>query len=61
LTRRTTTGADGAYRLPALPIGTWKLRVEKAGFSISVQEGIQLGTNESATVDIYLADWRRIE
>jgi hypothetical protein len=52
LTRRTNTGADGVYRFPALPIGSWKLRVEKAGFSTSVQEGIQLDTNEAATVDV---------
>ena len=50
LSRTATTGADGVYRFPALPIGTWKLRAEKAGFSTSVQEGVQLNTNEAATV-----------
>ncbi len=54
LSRKTTTGADGVYRFPALPIGKWTLRVEKAGFATSVQGGIQLATNEDATINLKL-------
>ena len=33
LIRAYTTGEDGAYLFPALPVGTYHLQVEKEGFS----------------------------
>ena len=33
LTRILTTGADGAYLFPVLPIGTYRLTVVHSGFS----------------------------
>src|SRR5436309_2115834 len=54
LIRRTASDTDGVYRFPALPIGTWKLRTEKAGFSVAVVEEISLTTNQAATVDVTL-------
>src|SRR5665213_3104363 len=37
LTRTVETGADGAYVLPNLPIGPYRLEITKDGFSTSVQ------------------------
>ena len=54
LTRTVVTGEDGVYRFPALPVGTWRLRAEKPGFSTYVQAGIELTTNQAATQDIKL-------
>ena len=31
--RTTVTEADGNYRIPALPIGNYEVRIEKAGFT----------------------------
>src|SRR5688572_19152035 len=35
--RTDTTAADGAFAFPALPIGSYRLTVEHAGFSTYVQ------------------------
>src|SRR5215467_8044918 len=48
-TRAEVTGADGAFTFPALPVGTYRLTVEKSGFSTYVQEGIELTVNRTAT------------
>ena len=42
LTRTVDSGADGAYILPNLPIGPYRLEISKDGFSTSVQSGIVL-------------------
>ena len=54
VSRAATTGADGAYVLPNLPIGPYRLEVSKAGFSTYVQTGIVLQVATNPTVDISL-------
>ena len=54
LTRSLTTGADGAYLFPLLPIGTYRLTVEKTGFSAYTQEGITLTVNQVASQAVTL-------
>jgi hypothetical protein len=54
LNRNTESGADGAYLLPSLPIGPYKIEVKKDGFSTYVQSGIVLQVNTNPTVDIAL-------
>jgi hypothetical protein len=49
-----TTGEDGAYLFPALPVGTYRLQVEKEGFSRYSQEGITLDVNQTATQSVSL-------
>src|SRR5215470_11337329 len=49
--RSATTDAEGFYRLPALPAGTYKLTVSKAGFSTSTAN-IELTLNLVLTVDV---------
>src|SRR5580704_17244125 len=40
--RTATSGADGIYTLPGLPVGPYTLEVSKAGFATYVQTGIVL-------------------
>jgi Carboxypeptidase regulatory-like domain len=54
LIRAYTTGEDGAYLFPALPVGTYRLQVEKEGFSHYRQEGITLNVNQTATQSVSL-------
>jgi hypothetical protein len=54
LTRVVTAGADGSYLFPALPIGAYRLKVEKDGFSTYVQDGITLAVSQVATQAVTL-------
>jgi hypothetical protein len=54
ISRTTTTGADGGYVLPNLPIGPYQLEVTKAGFSKYVQTGIVLQVASNPIIDIPL-------
>lgn len=51
----TVSTATGAYRLVGLPIGTYDLTVKATGFSSHVQRGIQIQTNQTATIDVTMA------
>ena len=53
-TRTVFTGADGAYVLPNLPVGPYKLKAVLQGFNTYVQEGIVLQVNTNPTIDIGL-------
>ena len=49
--RTTTSGTDGAYTLPSLPIGPYLLEVTKDGFSKYAQTGIVLQVDSNPTID----------
>src|SRR3569833_1772668 len=51
LTRTVTTAADGAYVLPNLPIGPYRMDVTKEGFSTFVQPGIVLEVNTNPAIN----------
>src|SRR5439155_13833423 len=53
-TSRTQSNENGFYQLPNLPVGTYTLRVEHAGFQAYVQEGIVLQVDQSATINVSL-------
>jgi len=53
-TRNTTTGGDGEYNFPDLPIGLYKIRATHAGFKSSEQTGIALHANDSLVVNVGL-------
>lgn len=55
LSRQTSSGADGQYVVPFLPVGRYSLRVEHPGFKAFTQEPIELSVNQTATVDARLA------
>src|SRR5262249_40942533 len=50
--RTTVTGNDGTYVLPNLPIGPYRLEVDKQGFTKYVQVGIVLQVATNPTVDV---------
>jgi len=52
--RTATTGADGQYVLPNLPIGPYQLEISKEGFNKYVQTGIILQVDTNPTVDAVL-------
>src|ERR1700690_2895230 len=52
--RNTTSGPDGSYVLPNLPIGPYRVEVGKQGFTTFVQTGIILQVNTSPTVEVLL-------
>ena len=61
LTRSTLTNAAGRYELAALPVGTYELRANKAGFSERVRTGISLVIGQNATLDLSLGVGNRSE
>jgi Carboxypeptidase regulatory-like domain len=53
IVRTTQTGQDGAYVLPNLPIGPYRLEISKQGFNTAAQQfTLQVAT--SPTVDVTL-------
>src|SRR5262245_60319486 len=38
--RSTTTDAEGAYRLPGLPVGAYDVQIELAGFAGQTHKGV---------------------
>jgi hypothetical protein len=49
------SGADGEYLFPSLPVGSYQLTVEMAGFSTYVQKGIVLEVGQAASQRVTLA------
>src|SRR5579864_6722703 len=48
LRRTVTTGDDGTYRAPELPVGRYEVRGEHAGFKTETQRGITLEVTDQA-------------
>src|SRR5579871_562897 len=61
LVRTYTTGPDGAYLFPALPVGTYRLKAEKEGFAGYTQDGITLDVNGTVTQSVSLRIGERTE
>ncbi|MCK7489489.1 MAG: carboxypeptidase-like regulatory domain-containing protein [Anaerotruncus sp.] len=53
-TRSFVSDANGEFRFPALPPGTYALKAELAGFGTHVQESIRLTTTTTLNIDIVL-------
>jgi len=51
---KTTTTDAGVYRLPYLPLGTYRIAVTAPGFQTSVAENITLHVAQTLTLDIKL-------
>jgi hypothetical protein len=52
--RNTTTGSDGSYLFDLVGVGTYKLAVDKPGFSNFLQDGIVLELNQNGRQDVAL-------
>lgn len=46
------TGADGGYRLPLLPPGTYTVTFELQGFATVLREDVEVGVQRNTTLDI---------
>ena len=51
VSRSTVSGASGAYSLPSLPIGPYRMDVKKEGFATFAQTGIVLQVDTAPTID----------
>ena len=54
LLRATETQGDGSYRVPELPIGSYDVTVEKAGFQTSITSGVKVDVASERRVDAAL-------
>src|SRR5581483_10131807 len=54
LTRTVTTGEDGSYSVPELPIGNYSVTVERAGFKTAVVTGIVVEVASERRADVIL-------
>jgi hypothetical protein len=54
LTRTVTTGDDGSYTAPELPIGVYSVTVEKDGFKTGLVTGIQVEVGSERRADVAL-------
>jgi len=52
--RNILSGSDGSYLFDPVPVGHYKLTVEKSGFSTFIQSGIVLELNQFGRVDVSL-------
>ncbi|MDT7779161.1 MAG: hypothetical protein QOC99_1673, partial [Acidobacteriota bacterium] len=52
--RTVTTGDEGEYSVPTLPVGTYTVTVEAPSFKKSVQTGVKLDVNQRRTLDAAL-------
>lgn len=52
--RTVTTGADGAYAVPYLPVGKYQIAVDAAGFKRSVVGDVTLNVDDHRIVDVQL-------
>jgi hypothetical protein len=50
----TTTGSDGRYNLPRVPIGNYEVRAEDPGFQVAVISPVVLVLNQIAKIDFQL-------
>mgnify|MGYP001770807197 CR=1 FL=1 len=52
--RSALTDSNGVYRLPLLPLGTYRISFEAQNFKRLLREGIVLSTGQTATVNVVL-------
>ena len=53
-TRTTTSGTDGAFRVPALLAGHYTAKVDKSGFRAETQEGLTLDVAQELSINVTL-------
>ena len=53
-TRSGQTSNDGAYRFPALQVGTYDVRAEHPGFQVRVQQGQRISVGDEAVLNFTL-------
>jgi len=53
--RSSITNADGQYRFPALPPGTYSVKANLEGFGTTIQENVRVSTTVRLTIDLVLS------
>jgi hypothetical protein len=53
--RTVTTGLDGGYAAPLLPVGTYSIKVEAPGFVAQQRDAVRLNANDKLTINMTLA------
>jgi hypothetical protein len=51
VTKTAKTGSDGAYRVPALPPGTYQITIDARGFSKEVAKGVEVSVGQILIYD----------
>jgi hypothetical protein len=54
-TREAVASAEGLYRVPALPVGTYSLTVEASSFATFVRDQIHVSVSQILRIDVQLA------
>src|SRR5262249_49808101 len=54
IVRTGSSGTDGSYRFSALPVGSYEIRIESAGFQSEVRSGLTLTVGQEAVVNVAL-------
>jgi len=54
ISREATTDQEGRFRIPELPVGKYEVEVERQGFRLLVQRGIDLTVGREAVLDFTL-------
>jgi len=52
--RTAKTGADGVYRIPLLPPGSYRIEARISGFKVGSRPGVRIAVTETATLNIQL-------
>jgi outer membrane receptor protein involved in Fe transport len=52
LSRTVTTDSSGAYQIPGLPAGVYKLTATHSGFATRIFDGVELTLNRTLTFDL---------
>jgi len=55
LTRETSTNDVGAYTVPLLPVGSYLVTAEQAGFKLAIQTDVMLNVDQVQRIDLQLA------
>jgi len=53
-TRVVTSGEDGSFRVPQMPIGNYEIRTEHDGFSTHVLSGVSLTVGQEAVINVVM-------
>ncbi len=54
ISQETVSDANGYYRFPLVPVGTYRLSVSTAGFASVTREGVVLNVGQEARLDVTL-------
>ena len=60
ITSKTTTGPNGSYTIPLLPVGTYQVSAEQPGFKRFVSNGIIVRSRAKQPALISACNWANV-